>query len=126
LLSASDVAHRWARETFAEFESPLLSCDAVIAEADYLLSHTRTGGDGLMALLESGAIKLISLAELDPALTRRLISRYENVPMDLADACVVRLSEVHPTAKVVTIDRDFLVYRRNGRQIIPLIHPPFA
>lgn len=61
---------------------------------------------------------------MDPAVLRRLILRYQDVPMDLADACVVRLSELYADAKVVTIDSDFRIYRRNGRQPIPLLTPP--
>jgi len=122
-LAENDAAHRWAREAFADLEPPFFTCDVVIAEAYHLLTQTRSGADGLMALLETGALQTTALAELEPALLRTLIQRYKNVPMDLADACVVRLSELHPAASVVTIDADFRVYRRNGRQAIPLIMP---
>ena len=124
ILSENDAAHKWARTVFTELEPPFFTCDVVIAEAYDLLMHTRNGANGLMALLETGGLRLSSLAELDPAALRRSITRYQNIPMDLADACIVRLNELHPKAKVVTIDTDFLIYRRNGRQPIPLIMPP--
>ncbi len=123
-LSQDDSAHAWAVTVFKQLGAPLVTCDVVIAEAHYLLSRTRNGADGLLALLETGGLQLASLAELDPALLRQLIFRYRDVPMDLADACIVRLSELHPGSAVVTIDQDFLVYRRNRRQSIPLICPP--
>ncbi|MDO8543165.1 MAG: PIN domain-containing protein [Opitutaceae bacterium] len=122
-LSENDSARAWANTVFAELEPPFLTCDVVIAETYHLLTQTRSGADGLMALLETGALRLIPLAELDPASLRKLILRYANVPMDLADACIVRLSELHPEAEVVTIDTDFRIYRRNGRQAIPLLMP---
>lgn len=122
-LAENDTSHRWAKAAFAGLESPFYTCDVVIAEAYHLLRQTRTGADGLMALLETGALRLISIQEIDPAALRRLILRYQDVPMDLADACVVRLSELYADAKVVTIDSDFCIYRRNGRQPIPLICP---
>ena len=122
-LSEGDSAHGWATTVFKQLEAPLVTCDVVIAEAHYLLSKTRSGADGLMALLETGGLRLTLLAELDPSLLRQLIIRYRNIPMDLADACIVRLSELHPDAAVVTIDQDFRVYRRNRRQSIPLICP---
>ena len=123
-LSADDSAHAWATAAFRQFDAPLFTCDVVIAEAHYLLSRTRNGADGLMALLETGGLQLTPLAELDAALLRQLIIRYRDMPMDLADACIVRLSELHPESAVVTLDRDFRVYRRNRRQSIPLICPP--
>ncbi len=123
-LAESDSSHAWATSTLAGLEPPFLTCDVVIAEAHYLLAQTRSGADGLLALLEVGALRSVSLAELDTTVLRKLIDRYKNVPMDLADASVVRLSEIHPAAKVVTIDSDFRIYRRNGRQAIPILSPP--
>ena len=55
----------------------------------------------------------------------RLLRRYASLPMDLADACLVRLSELHADSVVFTIDSEFRdVYRRNGRQVIPTLLPP--
>ena len=76
-----------------------------------------------MNLLETKTIRLFSLADLDASAVRKLLLRYKNVPMDLADACVVRLSEMNPKARVVTLDTDFRIYRRNRREAIPLIMP---
>jgi predicted nucleic acid-binding protein len=123
-LAGTDSAHAWAASMFREFELPVLTSEVVIAEAYHLLSQTRSGADGLMALLETGGLKMVPLTELNPALLRQLMQRYKNVPMDLADACVVRLSELHPDSKVVTMDGDFRIYRRNGRQAILLVCPP--
>jgi predicted nucleic acid-binding protein len=53
----------------------------------------------------------------------KLVQRYSNVPMSLADACLVRLAKLHPRAVVFTLDQDFRIYRREGRQPIPLVMP---
>jgi hypothetical protein len=60
-------------------------------------------------------------AELE--VVRKLMMKYANVPMALADACLVRMSELAPRAAIVTVDSDFRVYRRNGRQAIPVVMP---
>jgi hypothetical protein len=53
-----------------------------------------------------------------------LIAKYSNVPMSLADACLVRMTELHEDSVVMTLDGDFLIYRRHGRQAIPVLMPP--
>ena len=53
-----------------------------------------------------------------------LLRRYRNVPMSLADACLVRLSELYGDCAVLTLDSDFRIYRRHGRQVIPVLAPP--
>ncbi len=53
----------------------------------------------------------------------RLMKRYANVPMSLADACLVRMTEMHTKSELLTLDSDFKIYRKNGRQVIPTILP---
>jgi predicted nucleic acid-binding protein len=95
----------------------------VISESLFLLRHAHHGVPTLMNMLEEDLVRLAFDLDdhLDPV--ARLILKYQEVPMSLADACLVRMSELHSTARVFTLDADFRLYRRNGRQVIPLIFP---
>ncbi len=74
-------------------------------------------------MAQAGLFKTnFSLLKELPAI-RRLIKKYADVPMSLADACLVRMSELHKNSRVLTLDRDFLLYRKNGRQVVPRIMP---
>jgi uncharacterized protein len=112
-----------AEEVFQRLGSPLLTCDAALSEAFFLLQQTHGGAEKLLALLERGLIipDFDLLAEL-PAVAQ-LLRRYKSVPMSLADACLVRMAELHRDATVFTLDSDFHIHRKNRRQPIVLIHP---
>jgi uncharacterized protein len=122
-LKRDDKDHDWAREMFHRLTSPLRTCDAALSEAFFLLRQTHGGTGKLLALLERGLgiPDFNLLAEL--AAVGQLLRRYESVPMSLADACLVRMAELHRDATVFTLDGDFKIYRRHKRQMIPLIHP---
>lgn len=123
LLYHSDRHHRWAKEAFAAARPPFITCEPVLAEAWHLLRRVANGQTALLDLLATGALALqFSLAE-ELTAVRRLLVRYRDRPMSLADACLVRMSELWDDAAVVTIDQDFHVYRRHGRQVIPLNSP---
>jgi hypothetical protein len=74
-------------------------------------------------LAKRGALKVVFALDDEMESISRLMSRYEDDGISLADACLVRMSEIHPRCQVMTIDRDFLIYRREGRRTIPLIAP---
>ncbi len=98
----------------------MLTCEAVIAEACFLLGKKQ----GLVfKLMDAGLLKIGFSLEQDAKSVFKLIQKYSDVPMSLADACLVRMSEIHDGSKVFTLDGDFKIYRRNGRQTIPLIFP---
>jgi predicted nucleic acid-binding protein len=123
LLSDSDRWHGWAKEQFAALRAPLATCEAVLAETSYLLGSDGRAAEGLFGLLERSVLKVeFNLAAEHRAL-RALMRRYANVPMSLADACLVRMSELSDDASVLTLDSDFRIYRRLGRRAIPLITP---
>jgi len=123
LLSKRDSYHRWALATFAGVHPPALTCEAVVAEAWHLLSGTAKGQTALLDLIAAGtlAVEFALISEI--AAVRRLVARYSDRPMSLADACLVRLAELFDEAGVITLDRDFSIYRKHGRQTIPLISP---
>jgi|SRR6266436_1128579 len=121
-LRSGDQDHDWAVEQFRRIQMPLRSCDAALSEAFFLLRETRHGGRQLLALLERGlVIPAFDLAAELPVVAE-LMRRYENVPMSLADACPVRMAELYKDSVVFTFDSDFKIYRKNRRQVIPLIY----
>lgn len=118
-----DAWHEWAVAQLATIEPPIETCEAVISEATFLLRADPRGGDALLDLLERDL--LLCTFHLDDAVehVRRLMKRYQDVPMSLADACLVRMTEERRASRVLTLDADFRRYRRLGRQVIPLISP---
>jgi uncharacterized protein len=123
-LSASDTHHAWAVAALGQLRPPLVTCEPVLAEAVYLLRGLPSGSARVFDLIRRGAVTVgFRLAdELEPV--QRVITRYGPSRTDLADACLVRMSEVYADAVVVTIDSQFRdVYRRHGRQTIPTVLP---
>jgi uncharacterized protein len=115
--------HRWVAERFDELDAPLLVCEPVLTEAMYLLARYPKARDTVLELIQDGALRVaFRLDEHLPAL-RTLLRKYKDTPMSLADACIVRMSEVHDRHAVLTLGSDFLVYRKNGRDSLTLIHP---
>ena len=123
-LNATDHHHDWARAHWMELEAPLLTCEAVIAEAGHLLRRASADSGAVVELIRRGALGIAFSLQDESTTVGRLIRRYANVPMSLADACLVRMSEQHPDARVLTMDADFRVYRKHGRQVVPTIMPP--
>lgn len=123
VLRRRDQYHGWARAHFESSSESFATCEAVISESHFLLGGIPGGVEALYALLERGVIKVpFSLAnQLDE--TVRLIRRYRDLPISLADACLVRMAELEEDIAVFTTDTDFRLYRRNGRQVIPVIMP---
>jgi predicted nucleic acid-binding protein len=74
-------------------------------------------------MLEIGAINVTLHLEDELTPIKTLMTRYANISMSLADACLVRMSELHAVGIVLTLDSDFMIYRKHGRQVIPIIMP---
>ena len=116
----TDVYHAWALELATRVKEPLLTCEAVLAEAAFHLGETSLVVDfvrqGLVQLAFNLTDHMDRIAEL--------ADRYRDRQPDLADLCLIRMSELHPKHSVITTDvADFRVYRRNWREIIPIVHP---
>jgi predicted nucleic acid-binding protein len=124
LLSSKDAHHAWTTELLTTIAAPLLTCEAVVSEACFLVRRLDRGQDAVLALIERGALKLDFSLSSELTAVRKLMDKYSSVPMSLADACLVRMSELSPKAKVLTLDSDFTIYRRNRRQQIPCLMPP--
>jgi predicted nucleic acid-binding protein len=117
-----DEHHAWAKKVFDELPTGALVCEAVLAETCHLVGKDGVAPAKVLQLVEENSLTLVSLAG-EISRIRDLLTRYADVPMDFADACVVRLAELHPTASVCTVDGDFRVFRRLGREPIPLTAP---
>jgi predicted nucleic acid-binding protein len=115
--------HAWTVQQWKRLRPPLLTCEPVLTEAAFLLKREGRDTDPLFALLERGVIRIALAVEEEQADLRALMRRYRNRPMSLADACLVRLSEIHTAAEVLTLDSDFRVYRRHGNRVIPVRMP---
>lgn len=115
--------HAWAVEQVRRLEAPLLVCEAVLAEAMYLLSDLPKAQDALFGVLANGALRIALRLDEHVAEARALHRKYRDRPMSLADACVVRMAELFEQHAVLTLDSDFSVYRKHGRAPLELIHP---
>jgi uncharacterized protein len=122
-LDRSDRDHVWAKETFMQLTRPLLTCEAVIAEALFLLRRGGIDPDGLLNLVRRGLVIPDFSLTTEIAEVQQLMKTYRNVPMSLADACLVRMAEIHENSKVMTLDSDFVIYRKSRRRVIPLLRP---
>jgi uncharacterized protein len=122
-LDTRDSRHAWVKETFNEQTLPLVTCEAVLSETCFLLGQAQGRQNAVMGLVSRGVLSIGFRLAPEFEAVRRLMAKYANVPMSLADACLVRMAELDSRATVVTFDSDFHVYRRNGRQALPVIMP---
>lgn len=118
-----DRHHAWARAQLSARTAPLLTCEAVLSEAFYLLQEVPGGREALTSMIDRGLLEARFDFQEEREATLRLLRKYSDTPMSFADACLVRMSELHRGGAVFTLDSDFAAYRRNGRERIPLISP---
>lgn len=122
-IDKSDDFHNWTIEVWKKIPIPLLTCEAVITEACFLLQNVYGGEDAIMALVERGTIQIEFHLNDEVKVIRDLMQRYQSVHKSFADACLVRMSELIASSSVFTIDSDFHIYRKNRREMIDLIIP---
>ena len=115
--------HDWAVEQWKQMRPPMLTCEPVLTEASFLLKREGRDTEPLFELLERGVIRVGLTIQEQRADLRALMRRYRARPMSLADACLVRLSEIHRAGEVLTLDSDFRIYRRHGNKVIPVRMP---
>jgi len=125
-LNGRDHHHGWACETLGSLEPPLLTCEAVISEACFLLRDIEKGPESVLALVGREIVVPNFALRDEVEAVARLMQKYASVPMDLADACLVRMTELHRETALLTLDGDFRIYRRNRREAIPIIAPEGA
>jgi uncharacterized protein len=121
LLSRRDRHHRWAAAQAPRFAPPWITCEAALSETFHLLGPR--GEPVLAELLRRGAVapRFDLGDELEPVL--KLMRKYSDVPMSLADACLVRMTETSADPVLLTTDDDFHIYRRHSRQVVPCVMP---
>jgi uncharacterized protein len=121
LLSRRDSHHTWAVTQATQYVPPWRTCEAVLSEAFHLLG--KRGSPALSALLQRRALLVNFDFNDDMESVLKLLQKYADVPMSLADACLVRMTETRSDPIVLTTDSDFRVYRRHSRQVIPSVMP---
>jgi predicted nucleic acid-binding protein len=122
-LDAGDAWHRWAVARFQEMEGPLVTVEPVLTEAGFLLQRNPGAQDDLLRMVAQGALKISFRLEDEAEAVRLLRSKYGDLPMSLADACLVRQAEMLGECRICTLDSDFRIYRKHGRTPLSLITP---
>lgn len=122
-LNRRDHFHGWVTETLGFLEPPLWTCDSVLSEACFLLRGVEGGAEAVLALVAREIVVPAFPLREEATAVAGLMKKYADVPMALADACLVRMTELHRETAVLTLDGDFRIYRRNRREAIPLIVP---
>ncbi|MDP2706641.1 MAG: PIN domain-containing protein [Burkholderiales bacterium] len=123
MLDADEANHDWVMSQVQRLRAPLVTCEAVLAEAAFLMSRAGVDSSIVPQLVTRGFVTIAKLFDDDAAQIVRLMARYRNVPMSLTDACLVKLVERTPNATLFTLDSDFSIYRQKGRRLIPLLSP---
>ena len=122
-LNKRDRYFTWANETFNLLEPPVYACESVISEACFLLRNIEGGSIAVAELIERKLVVIDFDLSGEIQAVKKLMSRYANIPMSLADACLIRMTEITKNSQIITLDQDFNVYRRFGRQHVPVLMP---
>lgn len=123
LIYEKDQWHEFAAEQAANLPVPYFTCEAVITEACFLLQDVSDGEQKVLQMIERGVLQIDFSLSDEVQMVKILMKKYKDVPMSLADACLVRMSELIDNSVVFTVDSDFRIYRKNGKKEISLIIP---
>lgn len=119
-VNRTDQYHNWAKAVAKRVSEPLLTCEAVLAESAFKLYSSTI----VLALLRDQFLRIAFDLEENQAYIENLAEKYADRKPDLADLCLIRMSEIYPEHELLTVDGDFRMYRRNKRDSIPLLCPP--
>jgi uncharacterized protein len=122
-LNRRDRFHDWSVAQWGQIAPSMLTCEAVISEACFLLAATGSGSDAVMKMIHRKIIMISFHLDEHIQPVKRLLLKYRSVPMSLADACLIRMSELYQDRHIFTLDSDFNLYRKNRRRMIPTIMP---
>jgi len=120
-LSGRDTNYRWALAQSRRLSPPWKTCEAALSETFYFLDMVSSSRLALLLKQRAVVCAFDLAAEIDGVL--HLMTKYADLPMSLADACLVRMTEQLPDSVIVTLDQDFRIYRRHGRMAIRCIMP---
>jgi predicted nucleic acid-binding protein len=122
-VNRRDRWHQWVRQQMRSLAPPLVTCEPVITEACFLIHRAGGKPSDLIGKVVQHWIEIGLKLDEDAAGIEALMTRHADTPMSLADACLVRLTERLSDCRLFTLHADFAHYRRNGRQLIPLLCP---
>ncbi len=122
-LNKSDRYHTWAVTQFSQMKPPFYTCESVISEASFLLRNFENGVANIFKLISRDLIKIEFKLQDEFSEIQKLLNKYIDVPMSLADGCLVRMSEQITNSAICTLDSDFNIYRKERRKVIPIIFP---
>jgi uncharacterized protein len=123
LFAEADRWHEWSRQNVSHLREPLLTCESVVSETAFLIRTENGDPQLLLKAIGEGILEIAFDLRREVRDLAVLMKRYRDVPISLADACLIRMSEIFADSRVMTADRDFLIYRRFGRQMIPVTTP---
>lgn len=123
LLVGDDHWHAWAVEQSKEAPPFVYTCEGVVSEVLFLLKRDGHEADDLFSLVEVGFLRVDLDFHEEYVRVRELMRRYRDRPMSYADACLVRMAELHSRATIWTLDRDFQTYRMHRRRALSLKTP---
>ena len=124
LFDRGDEHHEWAKRSLGKIRGPLLTSEAVVSEVLFLLRDMPRSRAAFLGFWSEGALKVSFDAARERLALIALLEKYQDTDISLADATMVRMSELHDGSTVWTLDKDFRVYRRLGRKVIPLFDWP--
>lgn len=111
LLDRSEQFHEACSQTIREIEGPLITCEAVIAESCYLLRNLRGAAEAVVDNVAAGVFQIPFQLSSEAASVKQVLRKYQDRKIDFADACLIRLADEFGSADILTLDRDFAVYR---------------
>ena len=123
MCNRRDAHHAWTLASLSSVTGALTTCEPVLTEACFLLKQAFGAADELFEMIERGLLRIEFSVAAEYKRVQQLMNRYADLPTSLADACLVRMAELHPSSRIMTLDHDFNVYRKHGRQAIPLLAP---
>ena len=123
MCNRRDAHHEWTLSALTSVTGALTTCEPVLTETCFLLKQAFGGADEIFEMIERGLLRIEFSVAAEYKRVQYLMNSYADLPTSLADACLVRMAELHPSSRVMTLDRDFTIYRRHGRQTIPLLAP---
>ena len=123
LLDRSEQYHAAALQTVNKVTTPLVTCEAVIAESCYLLRKLKGAPEAVLENVSAGVFQIPLPLSACAKEVKSILTKYRRRETDLADACLIHLAETFGTGDILTLDRDFHVYRWSGNRVFQILIP---
>lgn len=122
-IDRRDAFHAWVTTEFKQLQNPVLTCEAVITEACFLLQRLQGGHEAIFGLIEANVIQIPFGLEQEAMPVQVRQRQYQSVPMSLAGDCLVRMAELYVDSSILTLDSDFTIYHKHRNQPVAVIMP---